>query len=147
MIKRHRPPHAWIPAVAGLLTGFAAASASWAQSTGTPDPANKDFRDAAVSHGAASTDPAYAGIWKGATPPPGTIQGEFDANDPVGLAAGVIVHADCSINWVNPDSGKRYCFASPTSLVSFLTAPHTYLMRASAAWSNLKPEAHPGGAQ
>ena len=99
----------------------------------------RDFRAAAVLHGAAATDPDHAGIWKGVIPPPGTTHGEFEANDPIALSAGVSVQADCSINWVDPDSGKRYCFATATSLVSFLTAPHSYIARASATWSRLKP--------
>jgi len=98
-------------------------------------PADTDtFRAAALQHGAQATDPAHAGIWKAATPPAGTLQGEFDGDDPIGLSAGVRIKADCSINWVDPDSRKRYCFSSATSLVVFLDAPHAYLTRALHNW-------------
>lgn len=105
-----------------------------------PQSGADDFRAAAVFHGAAATDPDHAGIWKGAIPPPGTTRGEFDDNDPVGLSSGERIHADCSINWVDPDSGKRYCFSTATSLVSFLEAPHRYLAQAQGVWNRLKSE-------
>ena len=78
-----------------------------------------------------------SGIWK-AVVPPGAMHGEFANNDPLGLAAGVAIPADCSINWVDPDAGKLYCFSSATSLVVFLDAPHAYLERARAQWSQLE---------
>ncbi|HXO65301.1 MAG TPA: hypothetical protein VN882_11445 [Steroidobacteraceae bacterium] len=110
-------------------------------SAGAADPPQSgadDLRAAAVLHGAAATDPDHAGIWKAAVPAPGTTQGEFDDNDPVGLSDGKRIKADCSVNWVDPDSGKRYCFATATSLVSFLTAPHQYLLEARGVWNRLK---------
>jgi hypothetical protein len=73
------------------------------------------------------------GIWK-AVVPPATMHGEFANHDPLGLAAGVAIAADCSINWVDPDAGKLYCFSSATSLVVFLDAPRAYLNRARAQW-------------
>ncbi len=116
-----------------LIAGHAQAS--------DPSPGNSgDFRAAAASHGATAMDPDHAGIWKGATPPPGSTHGEFDSHDPIGLIAGVKVKADCSINWIDPDTGKRYCFSSGTSLVSFLTAPHSHLASASAAWSQMSAQ-------
>ncbi|HVO48994.1 MAG TPA: hypothetical protein VMT29_21935 [Steroidobacteraceae bacterium] len=87
--------------------------------------------------GATSSDPARAGIWKAVVPPTGSMQGEFDGNDPIGLSAGVLVPADCSINWVDPDTRKLYCFSSATSLVFFQTAPHTYLEQARRSWRSL----------
>jgi hypothetical protein len=80
---------------------------------------------------------AEGGIWKAVVPAPGVMHGEFENDDPIGLTAGVRIRADCSINWVDPDTGKLYCFASATSLVWFLDAPHTYLERARAQWSYL----------
>jgi len=62
------------------------------------------------------------------------MHGEFDNNDPVGLAAGVRVPADCSINWTDPDTHQLYCFASATSLVVFRDAPRAYLTRANRSW-------------
>lgn len=77
------------------------------------------------------------GIWK-AVVPPGAMHGEFANNDPLGLAAGVAIQADCSINWVDPDAGKLYCFSSATSLVVFLDSPHVYLERARAQWRHIE---------
>jgi hypothetical protein len=96
-----------------------------------------NFRLAAVRHGAKATDPGQAGIWKAATPPSGTMHGEFENNDPIGLSAGVTIKADCSINWVDPDSRKRYCFSTATSLVVFLDLPHAYLVRAIKNWDRM----------
>jgi len=87
--------------------------------------------------GAGSSDPAHAGIWKAVVPPSGSMLGEFGGNDPIGLSAGVLIAADCSINWVDPDSRKRYCFSSATSLVFFQTAPHSYLDKARRNWRSL----------
>jgi hypothetical protein len=114
---------------------------AWAATTVAADPpltASDDFRTAAARHGASATDADHAGIWKAATPPPGSTRGEFDDSDPVGLAAGQRIRADCSVNWLDPDSGKRYCFSTATSLVSFLTAPHQYLAQAAAVWDRLR---------
>ena len=93
-----------------------------------------NFRLAAVRHGANATDPDHAGIWKAAILPSGTMHGEFENNDPIGLSAGVMIKADCSINWVDPDSHRRYCFSTATSLIVFLDTPHTYLARAIKNW-------------
>jgi len=101
------------------------------------------FGSAAIAHGARSTDPARAGIWKALTPPPGLMHGEFAGLDPIGLAAGVRIPADCSLNWLDPDSGKRYCFSSATSLAYFLAAPHTYLARARLHWHDEARAARP----
>ena|ERR1700687_2294670 len=98
------------------------------------DASQDNFRSAVARHGVNATDPDHAGIWKAATPPSGTMHGEFKNNDPIGLSAGVRIKADCSINWVDPDSGKRYCFSSATSLIVFLDAPRSYLARAIKSW-------------
>jgi len=87
--------------------------------------------------GATASDPAHAGIWKAVVPPTGSMHGEFEGNDPIGLSAGVLVRADCSINWVDPDTRKLYCFSSATSLVFFQAAPHTYLDQARRYWRTL----------
>jgi len=47
------------------------------------------------------------------------MHGEFENHDPIGLSAGVKIKADCSINWLDPDSRRRYCFSTATSLVVF----------------------------
>jgi hypothetical protein len=96
-----------------------------------------DVTAAALAHDATSTDPRRAGIWKAAVPPPGSMHGEFDSNDPIGVMAGARIWADCSINWTDPDSHRLYCFSSATSLVFFLEAPQEYLRRATKQWREL----------
>jgi hypothetical protein len=96
-----------------------------------------DVREAAAQHGANAKDPDHAGIWKEAMPPRGTMHGEFENNDPIGLTAGVKIKADCSLNWVDPDTHRLYCFSSATSLVFFLDQPRSYLARASESWKSL----------
>lgn len=71
------------------------------------------------------------GLWKSFVPSDTT--GEFGNEDPMGLAAGSHIKTDCSINWMGED-GKRYCFASGTSLVYFLRMPKTNLEKARAFW-------------
>lgn len=81
--------------------------------------------------------PVTGGIWK-AVVPPHKMHGEFDNFDPLGLAAGALIPADCSLNWVSPDTGKLYCFVSGTSLVYFLLSPGTKVRDAEAAWMRLR---------
>ena len=76
------------------------------------------------------------GIWK-AVVPPKPMQGEFDSFDPIGIAAGARIKADCSLNWINPDDDKLYCFSSGTSLEIFLESPHANLARARLSWQKL----------
>jgi hypothetical protein len=76
------------------------------------------------------------GIWK-AVVPKTAMKSEFDGFDPIGIAAGARIKADCSLNWVNPDDGARYCFSSGTSLEFFLENPHTRIARARAEWRKL----------
>ena len=77
-----------------------------------------------------------AGIWKAAMPLT-PMKGELGDFDPVGLAAGALIKADCSLNWTNPDDGKLYCFASGTSLEFFLERPQIYIERAAAAFDKI----------
>jgi hypothetical protein len=76
------------------------------------------------------------GIWKAAVPPT-PMKGEFDDLDPLGVAAGARIKADCSLNWIDPDDGKLYCFSSGTSLEFFLDSPHAHIERARAGWRKL----------
>ena len=76
------------------------------------------------------------GIWK-AVVPPTPMQGEFDGLDPLGVAAGARIKADCSLNWINPDDGRRYCFSSGTSLEYFLDNPQASIDRARRGWQKL----------
>jgi hypothetical protein len=87
---------------------------------------------------ASQADAAHAGIWKAVVPAQGVMHGEFGNDDPIGLTAGVRIRADCSINWVDPDEGRLYCFSSATSLAVFLEAPHAYLAKARAQWRRLE---------
>lgn len=96
-----------------------------------------DVSAAALQHGGLASDPAHAGIWKAVIPPRGSMHGEFNNNDPFGVSVGVKIAADCSINWVDPDFGKLYCFSTATSLVYFLDEPQTYLARARKNWLTL----------
>jgi hypothetical protein len=91
---------------------------------------------AAVSHAQPAPSPPGGGIWKAAVPAK-PMKGEFDSLDPLGVAAGARIKADCSLNWVDPDDGKRYCFSSGTSLEVFLDKPQANLERARASWRKM----------
>jgi len=85
-----------------------------------------------------SRTPAHdTGIWK-AVVPPTPMKGEFDSLDPLGVAAGARIQADCSLNWIDPDSGARYCFSSGTSLEYFLDHPKASIERAKQGWERLQ---------
>ncbi len=92
-----------------------------------PLPGNSRVGQAPLRH-------AGPGIWK-AVVPPAAMKGEFDGYDPIGLAAGVKIKADCSINWVDPDDGKLYCFSSATSQSYFQDWPKHNIRRATKFWS------------
>jgi hypothetical protein len=79
------------------------------------------------------------GIWKAYVPPPGTMHGEFQGSDPIGLAAGAEIKADCSLRWVDPTDHKMYCFSSGTSLQTFLDDPEAYIAQARMGWAKLHP--------
>ncbi len=81
------------------------------------------------------------GIWKAAVPGR-AMEAEFDRYDAYGLAIGARIQADCSLNWIDPDDGRRYCFASGTSLVYFLERPKTYLAQARGYWQRLPHAGH-----
>jgi hypothetical protein len=78
------------------------------------------------------------GIWKAAVPAK-AMAAEFERYDVYGLAVGARIQTDCSLNWVDPDDGRRYCFASGTSLVYFLDSPRTFLAQARGYWQSLRP--------
>ena len=69
------------------------------------------------------------------------MKGEFDSFDPLGVAAGARIKADCSLNWINPDDGKLYCFSSGTSLEVFLDKPQANLERAGRNWQRMAAQA------
>jgi len=95
---------------------------------------------AAASADGQTTAGSSSGIWKAAVPQR-AMHGEFDNYDPIGVAAGARVKADCSLNWLDPDDGKLYCFSSGTSLEMFLELPHTHIEQARRAWRALAPQA------
>lgn len=76
------------------------------------------------------------GIWKAYAPR--GIHGELNNYDPIGLISGALIHADCSINWRDPDNGKLYCFSSAASLLSFQNWPKANGLKASEAFEKLK---------
>jgi hypothetical protein len=122
-MQNSRTIRLWLPA----LTAAAACATAIAKAETHAEPA-------------AATTPARAvrgeGIWK-AVVPPKSMRGEFNSFDPIGVAAGARIKADCSLNWINPDDGKLYCFSSGTSLEYFLVMPHTHLERARAEWRKM----------
>jgi hypothetical protein len=91
---------------------------------------------AALGTPAQPVRPPAGGIWK-AVVPPTAMQAAFEGFDPIGIAAGARIKADCSLNWINPDDGTRYCFSSGTSLEFFLDNPNTAIERARAGWRKL----------
>jgi hypothetical protein len=114
--------------------GGTSASQPAASRTAASTPAASGVAASAV---AASAPAARSGgIWKAAVPPT-PMRGEFDSLDPLGVAAGTRIKADCSLNWINPDDDKRYCFSSGTSLEIFLDQPHANLERARAVWRGM----------
>jgi hypothetical protein len=80
------------------------------------------------------------GIWKAAVPAT-PMQAEFGGLDPLGLAAGAQIKADCSLNWIDPDDGARYCFSSGTSLEFFLEHPKASIVNARRQWQKLRVSA------
>lgn len=78
------------------------------------------------------------GIWKSAVPPVG-MKGEFGNHDPIGLAAGALIKTDCSLNWIDPDDHKLYCFNSATSVEYFRRWPKANVRRARANWEVMQP--------
>jgi hypothetical protein len=82
-----------------------------------------------------SPDANSNGIWKAYVPR--GMKAELNNYDPIGLIAGALIHADCSLNWRDPDNGKLYCFASAASLLSFQEWPKTNSRKASEALDKL----------
>jgi hypothetical protein len=78
------------------------------------------------------------GMWDIGRPHPLQGTGAFDDHDPIGVAAGKLIPSDCSVNWIDPDTHKVFCFGSQASLVYFLTAPKRNEARAAKAWRALK---------
>jgi hypothetical protein len=124
---------------AGLGTAALAQSANVASAAPGVDQLNSAaaLKDTVHDPRIAKAQAGETGIWKWVVPPV-KMNGAFDGNDPIGLAAGQKIPADCSINWKDPDTHKLYCFESATSLVYFLDAPHANIARATKGWLRLK---------
>ncbi len=78
------------------------------------------------------------GIWKAYVPH--GVKGEFDSYDPVGLMAGTLIHADCSINWRDPDTHKLFCFSTGTSFNYFRDFPKANTVKAEHMYERLRAE-------
>lgn len=132
-MTHHRQVSRPLPTV--LLCGCALLAMSAYAQGAKPDapPPDAGAHTAAAMKAMADHD----GIWKAAVPPV-KMNGTFDDHDPIGLVAGKLIPADCSLNWTDPDTHKLYCFSSATSLVYFLDAPQTYLAEAQRNWLALK---------
>ncbi|MFZ1961054.1 MAG: hypothetical protein WAU63_07390 [Methylovirgula sp.] len=129
--RNYKPLAFLATALSALFLGVGLEGQSLAQSAQrSADVANAI---APLDSAAATARATHNGIWK-AVVPPVKMKGAFDDHDPIGLAAGKQIPADCSINWTNPDTHKLYCFSSATSLVYFLNAPHTNIARATKGW-------------
>ncbi len=127
-------------AFAWLVSGLS--TAVLAQGSNLPAPetsqiSNSDMTDTVNDPRIATAQKSGMGTWKWVVPPV-KMKGGFEDHDPIGLAAGKLIPADCSINWTNPDTHKLYCFTSATSLIYFLDAPHMNLARAEKGWRALK---------
>ncbi len=131
--------------IAAMSLGSAAPGVSaLAQSADPSAPPISDQRNSAAAlkdtihdRRIAKAETSETGIWKWVVPPV-KMTGAYDNNDPIGVITGRKIHADCSINWTDPDTHKLYCFSSATSLVYFLDAPKTNIARADKAWRDLK---------
>jgi hypothetical protein len=83
---------------------------------------------------------AKGGSWSmwGEHRPHGPMNAAFDSHDPIGVAAGKLIPADCSYNWTDPDTHQIFCFSDQASFVYFLAAPKGNEARAEKAWRALK---------
>ena len=122
MTFAHQGSPVWMTAVlCAVITGFALCSPERAAGQSAAAPVEEPRSGDA------------GGIWKAAVPPR-PMTAAFGGLDPVGVAAGAKIQADCSLNWIDPDDGTRYCFASGTSLQYFLERPHVMIERARSGW-------------
>jgi hypothetical protein len=115
--------------IAGILMALAT-SFSWPAVTWADEAAAPEVRTAPSRR-------EGTGIWKAAVPPK-HMNAEFSGHDPLGLASGAKIKADCSLNWIDPDTHKLYCFSSATSQSIFQDWPKTNIRRAQAGWDKLR---------
>ena len=77
------------------------------------------------------------GIWKWVVPPK-KMNGAYENHDPIGVAVGKLIPADCEINYTDPDTHRLFCFTSATSMVYFLNEPKGNTARADKGWRALR---------
>jgi hypothetical protein len=120
------------PAVAGTQTANAD------QAPIDPDRASqKDMADTVRDPRLEAARKLGVGTWKWVVPPV-KMKGAYNDHDPIGVAIGKLIPADCSINWTDPDTHRLFCFTSATSMVYFLDAPKANTARADKGWHALK---------
>jgi hypothetical protein len=125
-----------------FLSGTAWAQNPWPAPNGSDDP----DADSVAAMKDTVNDPRIAaaragnswGMWDIGRPHDSTTKGAFDDHDPIGVAAGKLIPADCSFKWTDPDTHRIYCFSSQASLVYFLGAPKANKERAEKGWRALK---------
>jgi hypothetical protein len=126
-----------------LFLGGAALAQSAPPATSTPqdDDANSAaaMKDNVQDPRIADEQPGRSwGMWDIGRPHPLMGKGVFGDHDPIGIAAGKLIPTDCSVNWIDPDTHKVFCFGSQASLVYFLAAPKSNEARAEKRWRELK---------
>ena len=82
------------------------------------------------------------GFWK--CKPPSSVNGAFDNEDPVGLAAHSHVATNCELHW-SDGHDATYCFATPPSLLMFKDDPDAILGKAHAFWRLSHPQRSSAG--
>jgi hypothetical protein len=122
-----------------LGPGTAALAQAGMPASATPQDDNANsadaMRDTVQDPRIAGQQPGRSwGMWDIGRPHPLQGKGAFDDHDPIGVAAGKLIPSDCSVNWIDPDTHKVFCFGSQASLVYFLAAPKRNEARAEKAW-------------
>jgi YHS domain-containing protein len=79
------------------------------------------------------------GFWKCHT---GSIKGEFNGEDVIGLSAGAHIPTDCAL-YVSIGHGKTYCFSSRPSLEEFEANSADYIARAQSFWNRSQVATRP----
>jgi hypothetical protein len=143
IVKKRIATIALFTMITGLnATALAAASAG---DVAPATPQNDDANSAAAMNDTVrdprilDQQPGHSwGMWDIGRPHPLQGKGVFGDHDPIGVAAGKLIPTDCSVNWIDPDTHKIFCFGSQASLVYFLAAPKANEARAEKAWRALK---------
>ncbi len=131
-------------AILAVLSGFLAGTVAFAQAVASGSAPEDVDADSKAAMSDTVNDPRIMqsragekGIWKWVVPPK-KMNGAYENHDPIGVAVGKLIPADCEINYTDPDTHRLFCFSSATSLVYFLDAPKGNTARADKAWRALK---------